>query len=74
MKENTCNKKFQLGTPACGLLCGLIGIVIALAFLFLGFWRTLFVAVLFVLGYAVGAFAKMPAKEEADEFPADEQE
>lgn len=43
MKENASNK-VMLGTPACGLLCGLIAIVIALAFLFLGFcarclWR-----------------------------------
>ena len=74
MKENTCNKKIQLGTPACGLLCGLIGIVIALALLYLGFWPTLLVAVFFAVGYAVGAFAKKPSEEEKDEFAAEEQE
>lgn len=72
--NNTSKKTFQLGTPVCGLLCGLIAIVIALAFLFLGFWRTLFVAVFFVVGYAFGAFAKKPAADEKDEFPTEEQE
>lgn len=72
--NNASNKNFQLGTPVCGLLCGLIAVVIALAFLFLGFWRTLFVAVFFALGYAFGAFAKKPSEDEQDEFPTEEQE
>jgi uncharacterized membrane protein len=72
--NNTSKKTFQLGTPVCGLLCGLIAIVIALAFLFLGFWRTLFVAVFFAVGYAFGAFAKKPSEDEQDEFAAEEKE
>ena len=48
-------KFFQMGTPQCGLLFGLVGIVVAFLLLFLGFWRTLFVAVLFGAGYFMGA-------------------
>ncbi len=50
-------RKFQIGTPECGLLCGAIGILIALMVLFLGFWRTLFVALLFACGYFFGGVA-----------------
>ena len=55
-------KKFQMGTPECGLAMGILGVVIALLILFLGFWRTAFVALLFALGYFVGA---VPNKGEA---------
>ena len=48
-------KYFQIGTPQCGLVCGLIGMAVAFLLLFLGFWRTLFVAALFGLGYFLGA-------------------
>ena len=48
-------KKFQMGTPECGLAMGILGVVIALLILFLGFWRTALVALLFALGYFVGA-------------------
>ena len=48
-------KKFQIGTPECGLLCAAAGAVAALMILFLGFWNTLFVAVLAAAGYFVGA-------------------
>lgn len=48
-------KYFQIGTPLCGLLFGLIGVIIAFLFLFLGFWRTVFVALFFAVGYFIGA-------------------
>jgi len=48
-------KFFQIGTPRCGLAFGLIGIALAFMFLFLGFWRTVFVAVFFAAGYFLGA-------------------
>ena len=48
-------RKFQIGTPECGLVYGVIGAVIALMILFLGFWRTAFVALLFGAGYFIGA-------------------
>ena len=47
--------KFQSGTQLCGLIYGLIGVVIAFMLLFMGFWRTLFVAVLFGAGYFMGS-------------------
>ena len=48
-------RKFQMGTPECGLILGLVGALIALMILFMGFWRTAFVAVLFAVGYFAGA-------------------
>lgn len=48
-------EKFHVGTPLCGILFGVVGALIALMLLFLGFWRTLLVAVLFAVGYFVGA-------------------
>ena len=47
-------KWFQPGTPQCGIAMGLLGVVAAFLLLFLGFWRTLFVAVLFGVGYFMG--------------------
>lgn len=46
----------RVGTPLCGLVCGLVGVMIALALLLLGFWRALFVALFFAAGYFVGAY------------------
>ena len=48
-------EKFKIGTPQCGILCGVIGALIALMLLFLGFWRTVFVALLFGVGYFAGS-------------------
>lgn len=48
-------RKFQMGTPECGIALGLLGALIALMILFMGFWRTVFVAVLFAAGYFAGA-------------------
>ena len=55
--SNEKGKFFQVGTPLCGLVCGLVGAIIALMLLFFGFWRTVFVAALFAVGYFVGACA-----------------
>ena len=48
-------RKFQIGTSECGVVMGLIGAVIAFMILFMGFWRTAFVALLFGAGYFIGA-------------------
>ena len=50
-------RKFQMGTPECGIVLGVLGAVIALMILLLGFWRTAFVALLFAAGYFIGAVA-----------------
>lgn len=46
---------FQTGTPQCGIAMGILGVIVAFMLLFLGFWRTLFVAALFGIGYFLGA-------------------
>ena len=48
-------RKPQMGTPECGFALGLVGALIALMILFMGFWRTAFVALLFAAGYFAGA-------------------
>ena len=48
-------RKFEMGTPECGVVLGLLGAVVAFMILFMGFWRTAFVALLFGCGYFVGA-------------------
>lgn len=49
-----------IGTPLCGMIFGVVGALIALMLLFIGFWRTLFVAVLFAAGYFLGASPNKP--------------
>ena len=57
MMENGGKKSLlRIGTPLCGLVCGIVWVAIALALLLLGVWRTLFVAVFVAAGYFVGAF------------------
>ena len=48
-------ERWKIGTPQCGILCGVIGALIALMLLYMGFWRTLFVALLAAIGYFIGA-------------------
>ena len=55
METGEKKSAFRVGTPLCGLVCGLVGVMIALALLLLGFWRALFVALFFAAGYFVGA-------------------
>ena len=45
---------FEVGTPQCGLAFGLLGILLALTLLWLGFWRTLFICILCAAGVFVG--------------------
>lgn len=42
------------GTPACGLFCGVCGIVLAVLLLAIGFWKTVFVVLLCALGAFLG--------------------
>ncbi len=59
MFENKDGKKpafLTVGTPQCGLACAFLGAVIAVLFLTIGFWKTLFIALFIALGYFVGAF------------------
>lgn len=53
--ENNQNKRIEVGTPACGLLCAAVGVIIAFLLIFLGFFKTLLIAALAGLGYFIGA-------------------
>ncbi|MBQ3706259.1 MAG: DUF2273 domain-containing protein [Clostridia bacterium] len=48
-------KNFKRGTPAFGVLVGMIFVLAAGLLMWLGFWRTLLLVALFVLGYFLGA-------------------
>ena len=47
--------KFKRGTPAFGILLGILFVVAGLLWMKLGFWRTVLLAVLFAAGYFIGA-------------------
>lgn len=49
------------GTPACGLFCGICGIVLAVLLLTIGFWKTLFVALLCCVGAFLGGVKEKEA-------------
>lgn len=44
----------EWGTPACGLLCAVVGAVLGLLLVLLGLWPTLLVASLAALGALLG--------------------
>lgn len=43
------------GTPACGLILGTVLVVLGALVMWIGFWKTLVLALLFALGYFFGA-------------------
>ena len=43
------------GTPACGLILGTVLVVLGALVMWIGFWKTLVLALLFALGYFLGA-------------------
>ena len=44
-----------VGTPRCGAIFAIIGAILALLFMTLGFWRGMFIAIFAALGYFIGA-------------------
>lgn len=46
---------FRPGTTACAVLCSILGIVVALSLLLIGFWKTLLLSVCFGVGWFLGA-------------------
>lgn len=58
MDERKCSDFFTIGTPQCGLLMGLAGVALAFLLIFVGFWKTLLIALFFVGGFALGACGK----------------
>lgn len=58
------------GTSACALFCGLVGVVIAVLLLTIGFWRTLMIAVFFAAGAFIGGVGDKKAfiSEKAEKY------
>ena len=55
----------ETGTPACGLLGGIIGVVIAALLLSIGVWKTLFVVALGAVGLFLGGVKDKPGAVKA---------
>ncbi len=45
---------FEPGTPASVIAYGLVGVLVAVLFLLIGFWRTLLICVCFAVGAFLG--------------------
>ena len=48
-------KEFKRGTPAFGFLTGCILVILGILLMKIGFWKTVLLAVLFAVGYFIGA-------------------
>ena len=44
----------RIGTPECAVFCAVAAMALALLFLLVGFWRTVLIAVLMLLGAFIG--------------------
>lgn len=55
----------ETGTPACGLLGGILGVVIAALLLSIGVWKALFVVVLGAVGLFLGGVKDKPGAVKA---------
>ena len=45
---------FKIGTPECGVFSALLALVIAVLFMKVGFWKTILITVLMLLGAFIG--------------------
>ncbi len=45
---------FRIGTPECAIFCTVLALVLAVLFLLAGFWRTLLIVLLMLLGAFIG--------------------
>ena len=45
---------FRIGTPECGVFSALLALVIAVLFMKVGFWKTILITVLMLLGAFIG--------------------
>ncbi len=53
--EELLKELFKPGTPQYGILWGVVFVLLAILLLTIGFWKTLFLVILFLLGMFVGA-------------------
>ena len=59
-KRSFWQDAFRPGTKACALLCSILGIVVALSLLSIGFWKTLLLCACFGIGWFFGAVQDKP--------------
>ena len=48
------HQAFQIGTPECAVFCALVAMLLGLLFLWIGFWKTLLIFCLMLLGIFIG--------------------
>ena len=48
------NRAFHVGTPECAVFSSCVAMVLGLLFLWLGFWKTLFIFCLMLIGLFIG--------------------
>ncbi|MBR3015956.1 MAG: DUF2273 domain-containing protein [Clostridia bacterium] len=48
------NRAFRIGTPECAVFSAAVAMVLGLLFLWIGFWKTLFIFCLMLLGLFIG--------------------
>lgn len=52
---------FTPGTMACAVLCSIVGLLVALSLLWIGFWKTALLCVCLGIGWFCGAVQDKPA-------------
>ncbi len=65
MQTNQDKKLLTVGTQLCGVVYGLVGVLVALSLIFLGFWKTLLIVAFFAVGYCLGVCSNKKAFVEA---------
>ena len=53
--NNQKRNLFQVGTPECAAFCALIAMVLAVLGLVFGFWKTVLIALLMLVGWFIGS-------------------
>lgn len=57
-RRGACRAVVTVGTMECGLACGALFVALGALLLWIGFWKTLFIAALGAVGVFVGAVDK----------------
>ncbi len=52
--KDALRSSLTIGTPECAALMGVVGLVLGILFLLLGFWKTLLVIAIMLLGVFIG--------------------
>ena len=62
------SKIFEPGTPASVIACGLVGVLVAVLFLLIGFWRTLLLTAIVGAAYFIGTLLDEGGRTRVKEF------